>query len=396
MHVGPAGEGGGADSPTLRERVRGCLLGGALGDALGAPIEFLSIAEIRARFGPEGVERPEAAYGRAGAITDDTQKTLFTVSGLIRAWVRAREVGAASPVLLVAHAYRRWLHTQGVPWDEASGPFRHVTAEPDGWLVGQRWLHARRSPGHTCIVALAEPRIGSITAPLNDARGCGGVIRVAPVGLLSGPDGSRWRSPPPPDDRAGVFRLGCEIAALTHGHPDGYLGPGVMAAIVHGLVRGEPLEVAVARALETLRAWRGHETTLALIEDALSLAARGRAGPESLYLLGGGWTGPDVLAIAIASVFSRRRPAELGAALRLAANHSGNSDSTASICGQLLGALHGERALPGNWLAGLEGRETVEGIADDFVAEMTGSTPEGTAGGSLTDAEAWSRRYPAW
>jgi hypothetical protein len=54
-----------------------------------------------------------------------------------------------------------------------------------------------------------------------------------------------------------------------------------------------------------------------------------------------------------------------------------------------------EEARPGNGLAGLEGRETVQTIAVDFVAERTGATPEGTAGGSLTDAEARRRRDPA-
>ncbi|MFP4649261.1 MAG: ADP-ribosylglycohydrolase family protein [Halorhodospira sp.] len=67
-----------------QERFLGCLLAGAVGDALGAPVEFLSRDEIRRRFGSEGVTRYAPAYGGLGRITDDTQMTLFTAEGLLR------------------------------------------------------------------------------------------------------------------------------------------------------------------------------------------------------------------------------------------------------------------------------------------------------------------------
>ena len=92
----------------------GCLLGGAVGDALGAPVEFLSLSEIRARFGPGGIHGFVPAYDRVGAITDDTQMTLFTAEGLIRGDNRAREKGiGGGPIHCVHHAYLRWYETQG-------------------------------------------------------------------------------------------------------------------------------------------------------------------------------------------------------------------------------------------------------------------------------------------
>ncbi|HSM50597.1 MAG TPA: ADP-ribosylglycohydrolase family protein, partial [Thermoanaerobaculia bacterium] len=166
---------------TYLDRVRGCLLGGALGDALGAPIEFLSLGEIRERFGSGGLRHLERAYGRVGAITDDTQMTLFTAEGLIRAWVRGDIRGIGHPPSVVHHAYLRWLHTQGVPWKEVFRPVKEE--EPDGWLVREKWLHARRAPGRTCMSALRQA--DGLGAPArNDSKGCGGVMRVAPVGLL--------------------------------------------------------------------------------------------------------------------------------------------------------------------------------------------------------------------
>jgi ADP-ribosyl-[dinitrogen reductase] hydrolase len=97
---------------TLYDRVYGCLLGGACGDALGAPVEFLPHENIVARFGIEGITQFATAYGGMGLITDDTQMALFTVEGLIRAWVRGTLKGICHPPSVVHHAYLRWLVTQ--------------------------------------------------------------------------------------------------------------------------------------------------------------------------------------------------------------------------------------------------------------------------------------------
>jgi ADP-ribosyl-[dinitrogen reductase] hydrolase len=187
--------------PSDAERIRGCFLGGAVGDALGAPVEFDSIDRIRKRFGSVGITELAEPYRRLGAITDDTQMTLFTAEGLIRAHVRSVNKGICHAPTVVDHAYTRWLATQR----ERSR--RWTEGEPDGWLIAVRGLHERRAPGNTCLSALRGPRMGTVKEPLNDGKGCGGVMRVAPVGPLGSPySGDR-------------FDLGCDVAALTHGHP---------------------------------------------------------------------------------------------------------------------------------------------------------------------------------
>jgi ADP-ribosyl-[dinitrogen reductase] hydrolase len=94
-----------------RDLARACLLGGAVGDALGAPIEFLKLSEIRAQFGPEGISDFVAGQWPAGSITDDTQKTLFTAEGLIRGEVRWSQRGVshrpAGPDVAAAALRRR-------------------------------------------------------------------------------------------------------------------------------------------------------------------------------------------------------------------------------------------------------------------------------------------------
>src|SRR4051794_25508275 len=209
-------------SPAPRSRILGCLLGGAIGDALGAPIEFDSLAEIRSRFGPDGLSDYAPAYGGLGKITDDTQMTLFTAEGLIRANARSADRGIVNVAWIVWRAYCRWLVTQG-------GPDIH---DPDlgsavsGWLISNEVLHSRRAPGNTCLSALTSERWGAPDRPINDSKGCGGVMRVAPVGLVASPDLA--------------FSLGADVAAITHGHPSGYLAAGAFALVIAEVMNGRP------------------------------------------------------------------------------------------------------------------------------------------------------------
>ncbi len=96
-----------AEAIGMRDRFKGCLLGGAVGDALGAPVEFMTLKNIRAQFGPQGIRDFAPVYGRLGAITDDTQMTLFTAEGMIRSYTRACERGISSGESVTAHAYKR-------------------------------------------------------------------------------------------------------------------------------------------------------------------------------------------------------------------------------------------------------------------------------------------------
>ena len=109
----------------------------------------------------------------------------------------------------------------------------------------------------------------------------------------------------------------------------------------------------------------GTRTALARATD---LAASGLPGPERLNrVLGEGWTGDEALAIAACCALVAPT---LAAGLLAAVNHSGDSDSTGSITGNLLGAVHGPDAIPEDWLDCLEGRSLVEQVAADFATEL--------------------------
>ena len=149
----------------LADRLRGILLGGAVGDALGAPVEFMKRSEILLNFGKRGITEFAPAYGRIGAITDDTQMTLFTLEGLMRAKVRADSRGICHPPSVIDAAYQRWLATQ-----EGERP----SEELSGWLVQQPQLWSRRAPGLTCLSALSEKggRFGLEAKNQSKGAGC--------------------------------------------------------------------------------------------------------------------------------------------------------------------------------------------------------------------------------
>jgi ADP-ribosylglycohydrolase len=361
---------GRAQQQDFRSRVRGCLLGGAIGDALGAGVEFESLEAIRTNHGADGVTDYVPAYGRRGAITDDTQMTLFTVEGLIRAQVR-RDTGAWHPPTDVHRAYRRWSATQ-TEW----GPDER--RKDTGWLAKEEWLYARRAPGGACLSGLADDTMGTLEAPKNPgSKGCGTVMRSAPFGLLVG-----W-------EPQLVFQLAVECAAQTHGHPTGQLAAGAFAVIVHGLARGEALDGSVQHALALLGARPGHQETTDALQSALGAVRQGLPSPQRVEALGEGWTAEEALAI---GVYCALVAEDVRHGLLLAVNHSGDSDSTGSVCGNLLGVQHGETALPPAWIAELEGRATILQLADDFAMEMTQAPAlHGPAGAS----PAWLDRYPA-
>ena len=335
---------------SLRDRFVGCMLGGAVGDALGAPVEFLTRAQIVERFGSDGIVDLAEAYGRVGAITDDTQMALFTAEGMIPAVRRAMAKGIwGTEPAFVYHAYRHWLKTQGEPLPPV--PIMHGLSLPLGGdyrsgLLDLPEMHARRAPGRTCIAALKSGDYGTVKRPINQSKGCGGVMRIAPAGLF------------------GRFEAGCEIAAITHGHPSGYLAAGFLTVVVGALREGCDLIEAIERAREPLVACEHHEEVLAAVERALSEAEAGPS-PEAVERLGQGWVAEEALAISLLCALVADG---FEAGVRLAVNHGGDSDSTGAITGNLLGTMLGVQAIPERWLERLELRDTIEGLALDLLA----------------------------
>ncbi|MCM3264623.1 MULTISPECIES: ADP-ribosylglycohydrolase family protein [Streptomyces] len=360
---------GRTEQQDFRSRVRGTLLGVALGDALGAPVNGLDLDAIKGAYGPEGVVDLVPAHGRRGAVTHFTQLTLFSVDGLIRAQVR-RDTGAWHPPTDLHRAYRRWAATQR-DW----GPDER-RAE-DGWLAREEWLYARRDATRALLVGFGDDIMGTPQTPKNPGeRGPEAAVRSAPFGLLVG-----W-------DPHLVVQLAVECAAQTHGHPVACLTAGAYAAVVHALARGDSLDGAVQRTLALLAQRPGHEAVSGALQHALGAVRQGMPTPARVEELAGQGSAEGVLAVAVYCAYVGE---DVRHGLCLAVNQSGPSGAAGALTGGLLGALHGETALPPAWLAELEGRPTVLALADDFAMEMTqGPALHGPAGSS----PGWLARYP--
>jgi len=351
----------------MKDRFRGCLLGGAAGDALGYTVEFWDESQIRRHFGAEGIRRYVLRGGYA-IISDDTQMTLYTANGLL---CGAVEKGSEDTYInCIYRCYLDWLDTQ----ERADLRPREGKI---AWLNRIGRLNVRRAPGNTCLGALQCGTAGSIQHPLNNSKGCGGVMRTAPIGLLF-------------TDEGVCQRLGAKAAALTHGHALGYLPAALLSDMVYLLVNGEcdTVREAAARALQTLRREFADEcdlqTMIELIERAVSLADSDLPDVGAIHKLGEGWVGDEALAIAVYCAVKYENDFE--GCLRAAVNHCGDSDSTGAIAGNILGAKLGLAGIPEYYLENLELREEIQSMADDlFEARRT-----------LDGAEAaydWTEKY---
>jgi ADP-ribosylglycohydrolase len=340
-----------------RQSFRGCLLGGAIGDALGAPVEFMSRARIREGYGEQGIERFDVAYGREGAITDDTQMTMFTAEGLLQALSRRRSGSEEAPEVVVHRAYLRWLRTQ-----HFTGELGSSGSETSGWLIRVPALHARRAPGTTCLSALMGGRMGRPAYPFNASKGCGGVMRIAPCALVK-----EWDP----------YELGYKVAAITHGHHSGYLAAGALAVIIRTVLEGHGVAKAVSAALVRLVPEPGGAECIDALRKATS-SWKEQGADGDVEQLGQGWVADEALAIGVYAAMVGE--ADLRKGLTIAVNHSGDSDSTGAIAGNILGAIHGEDALSRLSLGEVELHDEIVRLADDLFD-------------AWTDQPGWAERY---
>jgi ADP-ribosylglycohydrolase len=231
-------------------------------------------------------------------------------------------------------------------------------------------LRHRRAPGNACLSGLAGGEMGTAARPVNpDSKGCGTVMRSAPFGLI------------PHIGEAAVYKLSSDAASLTHGHPSARQSAGAFSVLVHRILAGAGVREAAQHALEVVEALPDADPELVKrLHAALELPVPGAVpGPEDLVgRLGEGWVAEEALAVGIHAVLAtdtgdgQDPAAHFRKAVALALNHSGDSDSTASIAGNILGALYGEQALPADWLDALEAPELIRGMGERLIAVTLG------------------------
>ncbi|MBR6825999.1 MAG: ADP-ribosylglycohydrolase family protein [Oscillospiraceae bacterium] len=371
---------------TILDAFRGCLFGGGVGDALGYVVEFLGEYPIFDRFGPDGITSyaPDTASGKA-LISDDTQMTLFTANGLLVNCTRnAMEQIALPPRFHIEQSYLDWYSTQVNPYFSLRNELQQK--KNVSWLWDIPELFHRRAPGNTCMSALHDARITDsvqnyIAHPRNHSKGCGGVMRVAPLAM------KQWSSMEELQTEA------AQVAAITHGHPLGYMPAAVLCHILNRILfpvtESLCLRDIVAEAKATTEElFRGtpYLTELSRIMDlALSLSENDESDLENIHRLGEGWVAEEALAIAL--YCSLKYSNDFSKAIIAAVNHKGDSDSTGAIAGNIVGALTGYEALEKKWKKDLECADILLEMAEDLyrVHGLGSEVP-------LSD-ESWMRKY---
>lgn len=322
------------------ERIRGSLLAGAAGDALGYQVEFLSLEMILEKYGGHGVR------SMAPRISDDTQMTLFTAEGMLMGIKHHMPMPAC-----VYQSYLDWLKTQ-LP-HKKGGAFAEESE-----LLKVEGLFRWEAPGNTCLTALGSGKIGLIDEPINHSKGCGGVMRAAPCGMLKMPD--------LPDGEDAYALQGAMAGAITHSHIMGYVPSAMLADIIHmimledGSTLTEIIEASIRRMRRLFPEPVTHEFA-GLIRRAMELASADVPDEDAIGQLGQGWVGDEAIAIAIFCVL--RYQDDLAECLSAAVTHDGDSDSTGAIAGNIIGAWLGASAIPQEWLDTIELADVVDGMA---------------------------------
>ena len=343
------------------DKYRGCLIGGAVGDALGYPVEFMTLEDIRKKYGRNGITEYDVRNGVA-EISDDTQMTLFTATGILLGKTRSCLRGISGDAsVYIWYNYRDWYRTQTEKYP--------LSGCHHSWLDGIPELFSRRAPGNTCLSVLKGDKSGTLDNPINNSKGCGGVMRVAPVGLYFGK-----REYLSDRDPLEAMEIGAETAALTHGHPLGYIPAAALSYLVALLSHNDmPLEEAIEEmTYKVYREYDAKDETEEYIDDFRSIIDKAYFmaldksidDENAIRSLGAGWVAEEAFAIAL--FCSLRYSDDFEKAVSAAVNHDGDSDSTGAITGNILGAYLGLSSIPGNFIDNLELKDIILEIADDL------------------------------
>ena len=359
-------------SDKKHSRYLGCLFGGAVGDALGYPVEFLREERIEEKYGPEGI-RTLTQGGVPAKISDDTQMTLFAANALISQKTN-QSMGYEE---CLAGAYGEWLATQG----EECG--LNLAREPRMWIYEDRRLHALRAPGNTCMSSLIQLTMDDYIHPAkNNSCGCGTVMRAAPFGLAEHFDPQYSFG----DAGIGVYKMASLDAMLTHGHPLARASSAALAHIVFRIVQYWLYEYNGLQDVIRGCIW-GEPELKVLLDRAVELALDDSVSDlDAIHELGEGWVAHEALAIAVFCAV--RYQDDFAAAIRAAVNHKGDSDSTGAICGNILGAWLGIEAVEAAFdLDDLELKDVITEIAEDLYRVVEVGIPE------VGEDVDWDRKY---
>jgi ADP-ribosylglycohydrolase len=289
------------------QQAQAILFGLALGDALGWPTEFKSLAQIKEAYGVQGIQEPPdpAVY------TDDTQMTTALTEGLLEAGLNAP---IDDQIAAIGRRFVEWKHSPA----------------------------NNRAPGNTVMSSLRRYESGTSWRESGDAgsKGCGSAMRVATIGFFYQHGEVRLREVA---EASGV---------ITHRHPAAIAASIAGAYLVKLALDGVPTGEYVQRMLAFCGGVsQEFDTAIRRTEHVLSWDDEEAA----MKHIGEGWIGEEAIALALYCVL--RHPDDYAACVRRGANSDGDSDSIACIAGGIMGARLGLGAIPAAWIERCENRD---------------------------------------
>ena len=336
-----------------RSYYRGCLLGLAVGDAMGYTVNSHTLAEIQEDYGPNGLQGYDPANGYAD-VTSYTQLAAFTANGLLYGLTQGRIKGTMPPFIsYIARSHWEWASSQAM----MDRPTRTAC-----WVFKEKTLCRRHCVDTRMKEIILRKQFGTPEERLNPMSTPSTLTAALAVGMFHDPENM---------DPQELGRLGAEAVALTHGDPMAFLPGAVIALLTSAVLRSDsPLEELVDQAVENFRKQferdypRQVKQILSLVKQAKTLSLDENTlfveAMEKLQCK----TGAQVLAGVVYSLLAGDE--DFDTSLIIAVNHSGASAAVAALTGAVLGARLGVEALPEFYLECLECREELQELADDL------------------------------
>lgn len=337
------------------DKCRGSLIGGAVGDALGYAVEFMPLTTILKHYGERGITKYDLGDRGIAEFSDDTQMSLFTTEGLLSA-IASGVYYEKEIIPYIISAYEHWYYTQ------SAFPLRMKGS----WLTHIKGMWSQRAPGNTCMSALISISMPNSQPVINNSKGCGGVMRVAPIGIFSGAHPKILQL-----DHAGY--LAGYAAEITHKHPLSTYSSMVLAMIVADCISYDKIDrdkfrfIVIERVFKLIGLRYDDEyikQLKALVIKAFELALSEVSDFDAIRQLGEGWVAEETLAIALFCVM--RYIDDFEKCICSAVNHDGDSDSTGSVAGNIIGAILGYEGIPQKYRNNLEMHDLLMSVAADL------------------------------
>lgn len=332
-----------------RSAWQGCLLGLAVGDAMGYPVDKKTWDEISEMYGPNGLLGYDLANGSADN-TSYTQLASFVYNGLLLGAIRGNPEKYGK---FIALSLREWAKSQQY-WTAAEKTFCWVAQVPE--------MRRRHCMDTSMLDALRRETLGTPENPVFRSVLPGALTAAVAVGLAAEP-GKMTRQQ--------VGRYAAEAVALTHGEPEAFLSGSFVAYAITEILQEPNAKLSdtflkVCDIIQQQYAEKYPQASVVTdgVKRAISLTKDAELSPLAAMTLLGCTTAAECVAGAVYA--STIHMANFDEAMIVAVNHSGRSGCVASLTGAMMGARLGVEALPEFYLESLETTAVLSELAEDW------------------------------